>query len=440
MDNIYFESYEQFADMTTKMRKQMFEPDINLINMDPVFIDFDAQDEVPTGRFDTNFQGLYLECFAFIKENAPLYIMLNGAGDAGKASFSRWSYYKYSKGSILCISDPMIKMFNGLTLGWYYGTKDCDFREVIVHFVKKIASILKVNNKDIVFFGSSGGGAPVFECASGILGAKAVAINPQIVLKEYSYAEKFSMITGNDLEIDLLGHRNNAIYFLKNNKANPYLIIVNIRSQNDMKQIENIQKYLNIKIEYGLNIYDNLLIWLYDADVAPLINPHIAVEYYCVWFFIEYIFNNMDKPKDILKLKHLYTLVNEIWYDHWLMKRKKLEVAQCWADVLNIIYRSERCVAVWGSNQDAKRFGREVLDIQGRNFFHVRFAIDSDVSKKGDEFLGILIKHPSEVSNWDKLYIIVATELYRYKREVYVELEKLGLTYKKDFIWYKELE
>ena len=140
----------------------------------------------------------------------------------------------------------MISIYDNLRMGWYYGNSLTNFRKVIAEFVKVVADFLRVEHEDIIFFGSSAGGAPTFECASYISGAKAVAINPQIVLEEYYYAQEFSKITGNDLNKALPDHRNNALHYIKNRGRNQYIIIVNIHSRNDMRQIENIRNSLCI--------------------------------------------------------------------------------------------------------------------------------------------------------------------------------------------------
>lgn len=441
MDGIDFSSYEGFVDRVEEMRNNMLVPDKEFIMAEPIELDPKKTKEIPTGRFFTIFQGIRLECLAFIKKESPLYIMFSGdVGDTGRSEplFNRWSYYKYCGGSVLCIADPMIGIYNHLRMGWYYGNSTMNFRKLIAEFVKLVADILSVSNEDIIFFGSSAGGAPVFECAAYIPQAKAVAINPQIVLKEYSYAEEFIRITGNDLDGDLSDSRNNALHYIKSHARNSYIIIDNIRSETDMQQMKNIKESLGINIQYGLNVYDNLVIWLYDADVSPMFNPHSACENYCVWFFIEYIISNINNREVLNDLKPLYRLINEFWYTHWSLRKTQREHVKLWGQTLNMIYGSGKKAAVFGCGKRGKEICNNLLDVQGQNYFHVSFAIDNDRKKAGKNIMGLTVKHPAEIMDWHELYIVITTDLY--SDEICKQLENLGLIYEQEFIRYTDLE
>lgn len=371
----------------------------------------------------------------YVKQKSPLYVMLSGANSKG--IYTRWSYYKFCKGSILCIADPMLQVYENLALGWYYGSPDCNFRKIISDFVREIAKKLKVKNEDIFFIGSSGGGAVTFECASYIPNAKAIAINPQIVLKEYTYAKEFSKITGNDLSYDPIGHRNNALYYLQHCVDNQHLIIMNIRSQKDMKQLDNIRNALHINIQYGLNAYENLLIWLYDADTAPIFSPHAAVENYCIWFFIEYIMHHINDREFSSNVRALYRVVNEFWYEHWRLKKQQMEkMRQCFCLLKNMNNKGKE-LAVFGGGNIARQLLRDVLDVRGMNYFHIRYIIDNDISKRGEIILGCTIKHPSEIKNWEKLYVIIGTDLY--SEQIRKQLETFGLVYQDDFMYGMDL-
>lgn len=432
MDDIDFLSYEQFNNSVSDARAKMLYVDKALIGSEPAIVDWNGIVEVPDGRFDTVFRGIRLECFLSVEKDAPLYVMFSGCNTRKTPRFSRWSYHRFCRGSVLCIADPMLKMYEHLTLGWYYGNDEFNLREMIAAFVEEVAGMLHLDNKNIIFAGSSGGGAAAFECASYLPGAKAVAINPQIVLKEYYYAEEFSRLTGNDLDNDILGHRNNALYYIQNSVNNPYLIIANMRSAKDMMQIGHIRDTLSISIQYGLNIYKNLVIWLYDADVAPFMNPHDTQEYYCVWFMIEYLLRHLDDMDKCLSLQPLYRLVNEFWHDHWMLKRQQKEKTKKWAEAVRAISCTNREVAVFGSGRIAYQLLNDLLDVQGSNYFHVRYIIDNNIHREGVEFLGYAVTHPSTIEDWGRLYVIIATELYA--DEIRQQLEELGLEYQKDFI------
>lgn len=224
-------------------------------------IDLDKENKLSNGRFEIVFKNIHFKCLFYYKKGTPLYVFLNGAkvGGGGQLSFHVGSYYSFLNGSMLNIADPMLDMYPDLNLGWYYGNDKINLRQYMAELVLKITGIIHVEESDIVFVGSSGGGAVTMECASYIKGAKVIAINPQIVLSEYGYASKFTEITKINLEEDKKWHRNNPIYYLLENKESKYFLIVNLRSAEDMKQVQNMCAAKKINVKYGLNIFNNLI-------------------------------------------------------------------------------------------------------------------------------------------------------------------------------------
>lgn len=439
LEKIYLNSFEQFSIDIDASRKQMLQVDYNLINNIPENIDLESNNNLPQGRFYTILEKVKFECFFHYKQGKPLYVVLNGARkfDVGHTViFSRWSYYKFMNGSMLNIADPMLDLYPNLRLGWYYGSKEINFRKLIAELVSKIAEIYSIRNSDIIFVGSSGGGAAIIECASYIKGAKAVAINPQIVLSEYGYANEFTKITGNDLQKDEKWHRHNAIFHLQNNLDTTFILIVNLRSYADIMQLQNICKAKGIRVKYGLNIYDNLIIWIYDGDAGTYTPPHDVQEYYCIWFFIEQLVENTEYKEYLEKNESLYRLVNEFWHEHYSTERKWKNRICCVEKVLDAIGRKS-ITAIFGIGRKAIYLAKGFLDISQNNYFHIRYALDNDMKKKGSVFQGIPVNHPSDIDNWDEIYVIITSDLY--DKEIQTQLEQLGLKYGKDFVSYKDL-
>ena len=322
MKDIYLDSYDQFIEEVEKSREDFLKYDNELIKLDSKPLDLETVSCLPNGCFNTYVDGIKFECFFHNKQGNYLYVFLNGARRRMKEKqvFSRWSYYKFLNGSMLNIADPMLELYPELKLGWYYGSSDINLREKLVNLVKKIAKIYKIQNKNIIFFGSSGGGAVTFECANYIEGSKAVAINPQIILSEWRYSKTFTEITGICLDIDIKWNRHNAILQLKDSQEIKYILIVNLRSKVDMEQIQHICKEKKIRVKYGLNIFENLIIWIYDARVGEYTSPHNVQEYYCIWFFIEFLLMNTDNKKYLEDNASLFCLGNEIWYSYYEQK------------------------------------------------------------------------------------------------------------------------
>lgn len=123
------------------------------------------------------------------KENADkIFVFFSGDILRKKNSppvFQRWSWAKFFPGSCLYVSDPTLVKYSQLTLAWYLGDAQFDPMEYICSFISELASKLGVLNKDIVLYGSSGGGFAALRSVCFMNDQKIVAINPQIDLSQY---------------------------------------------------------------------------------------------------------------------------------------------------------------------------------------------------------------------------------------------------------------
>ena len=434
MEDIYFQEYDQFRKEVDRRRERMMFSDPSLLEEKGIILDFETITEIPNGRFDIRYRGVLFECVFFCKPHSPLYVILNGALTADPPQFSRWSYYPFLNGSMLNIADPMYKMYDGLKLGWYYGNENLDLREYLARVVEKIASILQVDNKNIIFFGSSGGGAAVIETANHLAGAKSVAVNPQIILSEYYvYAEEFEKITHNDLKKDEIWNRNNAIYHLKNFNQSFHIIIINLRSPLDMKQLNNICMDLGITLKYGINIFEHFAIWIYDGECEPFMDGHCTQEFYCIFFVIEYL---LEHVKENYNYSELIRLINEFWYYHWYTEKNLRRQIPNMKILLQCREQNEKNV-IWGGGNIAKDLAKKIFDIHGENYYKIMMVIDSNREKKGKLFEGkLLIEHPDCIKDWSEYFVIITTEKCE---AIQGYLESVGLIYRKNFILYKDL-
>lgn len=435
LSEVYFESFEQFVKDVDQTRDKILRVDSEEIRQEPVSIDIKTVEKLPDGRWNTNYKNIEFECFFHRKDSDILYVFLGGAITAKNASlpqFARWSWYKFIQGSMLCIADPMYRKYSELKLGWYYGDEEINFQEILADLVFNIAEKLCVEQKNIVFVGSSGGGYASIACSSHIVGAKSIAINPQMVLNEWPYSEVFSKITGIDLHREDVYHRNNLLYYL-NNKANRYTLFINLRSWWDMQQVKNICNAMNISVHVGLNVFENLIIWLYDADLAPWIDYHDTQGNYCMWHVLEQLAVCEDNPG---KYSSLVGLMNEFYYEeNKLVKYWRGRIPDI--KKLRDVEHMNRAVAIWGTGGYTERLNEDLFCIDGENYYHIKLVIDNDRRKKDGLYHGIKIKHPSDIVDWGALFIIITSE--KYEMQIRGQLEEMGLMYRQDFIGYKDL-
>lgn len=433
MKNVYFDDYMEFVRDVDSERKNFLNPNKNFLNLPVQEIDVDHISEIKSGRLHSVYKKYVFESFFYKKKSKYLYVILNGSLDKRKPEFHRWSYYKFLDGSLLNIADPMYEKYEALKLGWYYGNAEENLRKYLAEYVKKIADYLDIEGQNIIFWGSSGGGAAALETVNYIKGATAAAINPQILLKDYYYSAEFEKITGINLEEDKW-NRADGISHLRGDGQ--HVLIINLRSEMDMLQVKKISEALNFQVKYGINVYDNLIIWIYDADLSPFKDAHSVQEFYCICFVMQWIGHHHAGKKKIEGMNSLFCLFNEFWYERykseaaWRSKRPNFPVIkEC---ILN-----NRRIVVWGGGARGKFMLRHIFDADRSNYLKVQFVIDSDVSLKEKKLLGLDVITPDKIKNWNELFVIVAVQQKR--DEILAFLEEKELQYKEDYLVYEDL-
>ncbi|MGP9765411.1 hypothetical protein ACT3UM_06745 [Halomonas sp. AOP13-D3-9] len=99
--------------------------------------------------------------------------------------YQRWSWAPSFPGNCLYISDPSLNMSNNLGLAWYVGNNELDPMHGIANIVKKVCVLYNIDYKDVVSYGSSGGGFAAIRFLLFFEEATAVAINPQTNIEKY---------------------------------------------------------------------------------------------------------------------------------------------------------------------------------------------------------------------------------------------------------------
>ena len=433
-----FEQYDSFIAQLNYDRDEMLKRDYSILEKHHGIFELDCLEFIPNGRFTIRHRGVNFECLFHYKKGTFLYTFLNGAistrGEFPK--FGRWSYYSYIDGSMFNISDPMLELYEDLHLGWYYGTKDVNFRKLVAEIVDKIASVIGVTSENVVFYGSSGGGSATLECSSYLKGSKTVSINPQLYLGDWPYAKEFETITKQNLSEDKFSYRDDIAHFLKL-KSNQHIIIINVRSEIDMQQLKKLAAAMDIQLKIGLNVFEGYTVWLYDADCSPYIHPHNIQEFYCVFWVIEHLLKQ-DYNKDRDEYKKFIRLINEFWYNRWAIEKQLKTTKELNRDVLIRCRENERVVALFGGGEFFNKLNKEVFDLENKNYYKVTMVIDNNIKKNGmlvGESVSMI--HPSEINNWSGIFVIITSELYC--KEIQAQLNDMGLQYKKDYITWTDL-
>lgn len=265
-----------------------------------------------------------------------LIVFMSSGGRKSKGtSFARWS--QPQKYSVLNIEDPLYKKYPELTTTWYYGDHDFKLLEKIAEIILTVAKSNNIISKNIIIIGSSAGGYAALILANLILESNAIAMNPQIKLKNWGkVAEKFSKVTSISLETD--DYRNDLTKLINKhskNKLSRYLILANSESPRDW----DTQSYLLFKeffgnskpVKSGIYVNNDYNIEFAICCGEGICYPHS--HYFdkgSIYQAIDYIFNFLDFDQ----ISRIYTKEIERWkneeklffYEFWFDQIKNINL------------------------------------------------------------------------------------------------------------------
>ena len=143
--------------------------------------------------------GLALSFFAAIQPSQPrrLLVMLPGASRRarGHLDFQRYTWaIDFPAYDLVSFSDPSLKPGNDIGLAWFQNSADRFGVDALAEGITRICAAGGYAQKDVVFFGSSGGGFTGLMLASRFPEARVIAINPQISLPKYSRKHFLQML------------------------------------------------------------------------------------------------------------------------------------------------------------------------------------------------------------------------------------------------------
>ncbi len=306
--------------------------DINFVKSKSKYIDIgkltNTYSAIENGRYTIIKGSARFECLFHKGSGDKLFILLSAARTAkgGKKRpiprFNRWSWYSNTDDNWLCIEDPMYFYNDKIQVGWFYGTKNENYRAYLAEIARFFSTRLNIKSENIVFYGSSAGGPAALHAASLLEGSTGVSINGQY---NYEYSrfdiEDFKKELGIDLKLKDKYDRNNVACWF-NNKSK-YIIIGNIRSKWDRQDhLIYLANKIGKEISVGLNQFNNLIVWIYEAN-GYLGSPHSSFEDKTLFWPIYFLISLQNsKLNNIEKYKNLYSLFNEIWFDKYEEQKK----------------------------------------------------------------------------------------------------------------------
>ena len=148
-----------------------------------------------------------------------------------------------------------------------------------------------------------------------------VAVNPQLFFENYPDTGDFENSTGikiQDTE-DKLG-RNDNYNLIQSNKENNYFLLCNVRCDQDyLRQFIPFCDKMGIKPVYGLAKTGHITMWVYDAVGAP--SEHSSFENITIFKMIDFLLNWVKSGGDVSFLRNLFNIVNDFWYERYILLR-----------------------------------------------------------------------------------------------------------------------
>ncbi len=297
-------------------------PDKSWIGQQPVHCTFDnLRLDAAQSRYVIEHEGVPFETLYLPRKSQKLYVMFSGGGSGSKRRyplFLRWKYQNYLGGSMLCFDDPMYHDHPEMVrVMWYYGTKGQSYLHNIVEIVRKAMKQLHISAEDVTFVGSSGGGYAALYCANLLDHSSAIAMNPQVILKEWDYPVMYDNFQkwGIDLASEDAFGRNEI---LLTNKTSHFMMILNANSRKEFQtQFTPFAKKHGIKPEFGITQHGNILTWVHATDYNQ---PHSANPEKVGLAIADHLLHKARAGEDINSITDISLLANELLYEKFALK------------------------------------------------------------------------------------------------------------------------
>ena len=155
--------------------------------------------------------------------------------------FPRFSWHNSFQESLIYYADPTFYISKEIKTGWYMGTEDNWYLERIAEIILKIVENFEVENKNILFYGTSVGGFSSIMLATLFKKSTALVGNPQILISNhydspYNNIKKYCFNDQCEEKIlEKYSYRFNVFDLFKRESYIPHIIyLVNAKSKRDL--------------------------------------------------------------------------------------------------------------------------------------------------------------------------------------------------------------
>ena len=172
------------------------------------------------------------------------------------------------------VDDPTRYEVNDNAVSWYVGGKG-EYTNYLEKIILKISKVYNIKFNNITLIGSSNAGFAAIKLANKILGAKSIALNPQINISLYpgkskDFENRVDM-SFNDEKYHSVLYADDFIY----NKHSKFFLFFNKSSSVDAIQLSYLQKLIGKDVPNGFSkIKDNIFCEIVDIDAT---DPHNVV-------------------------------------------------------------------------------------------------------------------------------------------------------------------
>ena len=145
-----------------------------------------------------NYTYNFIDFLLDVKYAKNMIVLFHGIADYSIYPIYRGYDYNFEDSIVLSITDPLIKLYKGLNIGWYIDTKKYNITDNLLEIIKHIKK--KCNCKNIIF-SSNCSGALIALKLSCIMNEYCLIANPHTILKSndcsiYPHWTSESLING----------------------------------------------------------------------------------------------------------------------------------------------------------------------------------------------------------------------------------------------------